>query len=99
MTERESYRISETKKAVFERDGYICGNCGQSIYKNGTPQCAHRIASSEANKKKYGESVIHHIGNLVATCSLKCNSKCNLGFRTAEAEELADKIRDELLKE
>jgi len=99
MTERDSYRISETKKAVFERDGYRCGHCGLSIYRNGTPQCAHRIAATESNKKKYGESVVHHISNLVATCSLFCNGKINIGFKTAEAEKLADKIRDELLKE
>jgi hypothetical protein len=36
---------------------------------------------------------------MLPVCGLYCNSKCNIGFRTAEAEELADKIRDELLKE
>jgi 5-methylcytosine-specific restriction endonuclease McrA len=92
MTERDSFRISETKKAVFERDGYQCRNCGLSIYRHGTPQCAHRLASSESNKKKYGESVIHHIENLASTCSLFCNGKMNIGFKTVEAEALAEHI-------
>jgi len=99
MTERKSYQIAETKVKIFERDNYRCGHCGLSIFRNGTPQCAHRIAKTESNIKKYGASVIHHELNMVATCSLYCNGHMNIGYRTAEAEELADKIRDAMLGE
>ena len=99
MTERNGFQIAETKVKIFERDNYRCGHCGLSIFRNGTPQCAHRIAKTESNIKKYGASVIHHELNMVATCSLYCNGHMNIGYRTAEAEELADKIRDAMLEE
>lgn len=99
MTERDNFEIAEMKVKIFERDNYRCGHCGLSIFRNGTPQCAHRIAKTESNIKKYGASVIHHELNMVATCSLYCNGHMNIGYRTAEAEELADKIRDAMLGE
>lgn len=99
MDERSKFEIAENKVKLFERDNYRCGHCGLSIFRKGTPQLAHRIANTEANIKKYGKSVVHHELNMVSTCSLYCNGHMNIGFRTAEAEELADKIRDELLKE
>ena len=99
MTERNGFQIAETKVKIFERDNYRCGHCGLSIFRDGTPQCAHRIAQTESNIKKYGASVIHHELNLVSTCSLYCNGHMNIGYRTAEAEELADKIRDAMLGE
>ncbi len=99
MTERNGFQIAEMKVKIFERDNYRCGHCGLSIFRNGTPQCAHRIAKTESNIKKYGKSVIHHELNLVSTCSLYCNGHMNIGYRTAEAEELADKIRDAMLGE
>ena len=43
MTEREKFRIAETKEFVFARDSYQCGTCGRSIYHYGTPQMALEI--------------------------------------------------------
>lgn len=89
----------EERLAIFERDGWRCKCCGRSVYSQGVPQLAHLLANTESNRKKYGDCVIDHPDNRVATCSLYCNSKMNIGFKTAEAEELADSIRDKLLKE
>lgn len=98
MTERKSFNINEMREEIFHRDNYTC-ICGKSIYQYGTPQLAHLIARTKANIKKYGACVIHHKKNLRSVCSLKHNDKCNIGNQPARANELADEIRDELLKE
>lgn len=69
MTERESFRISEQKAVLLERDHWTCRVCGQAAN-----QLAHRIPQSKMNIKKYGKHVIHHSLNLVSVCSLRCNS-------------------------
>ena len=92
--ERDEERI-----AIFERDGWRCRVCGRPIDWYGSPPIAHRISEGKSNRKKFGNSVIDHADNKMSTCSLRCNDACNIGFRTAEAEELADSIRDKLLKE
>jgi hypothetical protein len=84
---------------IYKRDGWRCGHCGLSVYRHGTLQLAHRIAKTQANIKKYGKTVIDHPLNRVGTCCLYCNGRMNIGFNTAEAEELADKIRNAMLKE
>ena len=99
MTEREKFRIAETKEFVFARDSYQCGTCGRSIYHYGTPQMAHRIAATEANIKKYGKEVIHHPGNLVSACCLRCNDAQNIGNRPEEADALAETIRAAIRQE
>jgi hypothetical protein len=99
MTPRKKLEALEQRERIFETYHYLCSVCGYPVKQYGTAQLAHRLSKSQMNIKKYGESVIQHYLNLAPVCSLKCNDAVNIGYRTAEAEELADKIRDELLKE
>lgn len=99
MNERENMEANEQREQIFRDNYYLCEVCGKPINQYGQAQLAHRISQGSMNVRKYGKSVIHHRLNLAAVCCLKCNDAVNIGYRTAEAEELADKIRDELLKE
>ena len=98
MTEREKHNISVMKSKLFMRDGYKCQNCGRSIYTYSFPQIAHCIAATVSNIKKYGKDVINHPYNLKSVCSLKCNDAMNIGFSTKQADELAEKIKQEIGK-
>lgn len=99
MTEREKFQIAEMKEFVFARDGYQCATCGRSIYHYGTPQMAHRIASTLANIKRHGKAVIHHAENLRAVCCLRCNDAQNIGNQPEIADVLAESIRSLILQE
>jgi len=60
---------------------------------------AHRLRQSKANLKKWGEEIIHHPINLVATCSLKCNAKASTSNWREVFEEMAgDQKLLEILK-
>lgn len=96
MTEREKFRIAETKEFVFDRDEYQCRTCGHSIYRFGCPQMAHRIAATDANIRKYGKAVIHHPPNLASACCLRCNDAQNIGNKPVEADALAAEIRRQI---
>ena len=98
MTERQSFDMQEQRQEIFKRDGYTCQNCGESIYRFGTQQIAHRIGQGKANVKRYGKEVIHHPLNMASVCSLRCNDAMNIGFSTKQADELAEKIKLELGK-
>ena len=80
---------------IFKRDGWLCQQCGQSVTLQGG-QLAHKIANTKCNKKKYGKDIINHSLNLVLTCSLECNAKCNIGNRPERCKELVIKIRDNI---
>jgi hypothetical protein len=99
MTPRQKMDAQEQRMEIFKRDGFKCGHCGLSVYRHGTPQIAHRIGQGKMNVEKFGESVIHHPLNMVGTCSLYCNGRMNIGMRPAEANDLAETIRDKMLGE
>lgn len=69
----------EQRQQALARSGGLCPVCGGSINQYGTPQYAHKIANTEVNRKKYGTFFVDHFLNGVYTCSLKCNSYCNIG--------------------
>lgn len=94
-------RLERTDEVIqiCERDHWRCQNCSKPARWKGTPQLAHLIANTVANRKKYGSSVIDHPLNRKLTCCLYCNGRMNIGNNPGKAEELADKIRDEMLKE
>lgn len=98
MTERQRFDMQEQRQEIFRRDEYTCQYCGESIYRFGNPQLAHRISQSVMNVKRYGREVINHPLNMASVCSLRCNDAQNIGFSTKQADELAEKIKLELSK-
>ena len=94
MTERQSFDMQDQRQEIFMRDGYTCQTCGESIYRFGSQQLAHRISQSVMNVKRYGKEVIHHPLNMASVCSLRCNDAMNIGFSTKQADELAEKIKE-----
>ena len=93
---RKSLDISEMKLRVFQRDDYICQNCGKYLL-SGVPQMAHLIAKSKANLKKYGAEIIHHPFNLASVCCVEpCNSAMNIGNNPEAVRELVERIKEDL---
>ncbi|WP_449190085.1 hypothetical protein [Treponema lecithinolyticum] len=66
----------------------VCAVCGKSL-NTANAQGAHRIANTQANRKKWGSLIIDHPLNVAMVCSLKCNDACNIGYRPYEALRLA----------
>ncbi len=98
-TYKKRSRMLDKLLAIYERDKWVC-ICGNSVHQFGTPQIAHRLAQTKANLKKWGEEIIHHPINLVATCSLKCNAKASTSNWREVFEEMAgDQKLLEILKE
>ncbi len=99
--------IEQKRLDVFNRDGWFCRVCNRPL-QMGVPQVAHCIAQTESNEKEIKAKVfqwfqvfltnkqigmiIHHEFNLKSTCSENCNSKCNMGFKRKQANELIMKI-------
>lgn len=97
MTERERLAVTEIKIRKCQEQHYKCGVCGKPI----TPpscQLAHKIPKTKFLLNKYGKQLIHHDLNLVACCSLNCNSLvlCDPKTRPVEAKALIDKIKESL---
>ena len=90
---------SEERIKIYERDNGLCQHCYKEVPFTSF-DLAHQIADAKWARKKYGDRVIDHPLNRVVTCKKAC---CNDGvlitFNKVKAGELADKIRDELLKE
>ena len=97
MTERERLEVAETKIRKCQEQHFKCGVCGELITPY-TLQLAHRIPKTKYNLKTYGKEIIHNDLNLVAVCSLKCNSSVLLDPKThpIEAKELIEEIRRNL---
>lgn len=66
----------------------VCAVCGKPL-NTANAQAAHRIANTQANRRKWGAFVIDHPLNVAMVCSLKCNDACNIGYRPYEALRLA----------
>jgi len=77
--------------------GMPCPVCGNPM---DAPQMAHRIPKHKKYLRRYGPAVIHNRLNMVAVCSLACNSAVLIDPAThpIEAGELAKTIRDDLIK-
>lgn len=68
--------------------GGRCTVCGK-LLDYSTAQGAHRIANTQANRRKWGAFIIDHPLNVAMVCSLKCNDACNIGYRPYECLRLA----------
>lgn len=96
---RKSLEIFDTRLKLYERSQGRCEICGISM-SFGQMQMAHRLRQSKANLKKWGEEIIHHPINLVATCSLKCNARASTSnWREVFKEMESDQNLLEILKE
>ena len=91
------YLKQERRIKMFMAADWTCKVCGKPL-QEGTPQLAHRIRQSKQNLKKYGEEIMHHNFNLVATCSLKCNGRVDITFNTLEHNKLIDRIKKDIEK-
>ncbi len=91
MTSKE---IDKRESKIIEQKNkcFICGKPMQS------PQFAHFIANTKANRNKYGSFVIDSIFNGAMVCSLDCNDSCNIGFNLIKSLELAKNIYENELK-
>lgn len=83
---------------IYERDGGMCRYCHKPVSFQEF-ECAHIIADAKWARKKYGSCVIDHPMNKACTHPGRCNDGMLITFKTAQANQLADKIRDELMKE
>jgi hypothetical protein len=84
----------EQREDALSRNYGHCAVCGESIHKYGTPQYAHRIADTKANRRKWGDWIIDHTLNGEYVCSLKCNDALNCGNNPAKCYELVQRILD-----
>ena len=98
MTERERNDKHDQRLEIYNRDGGICQYCGEPVDINFF-ETAHLIADCVWARKRYGDCVIDHPLNRVVTHSGNCNALVQCTNNPVKREELANKIRDELLKE
>ena len=81
----------EQRMMALAKSGGVCEICGRTLTPS-TWQGAHRIANTEANRKKWGSWIIDAPENIAIVCSLKCNHICNVGYTPAECLEIAEKV-------
>ena len=94
----KNYKIQETRRRVFARDGWRCAVCGRRLsHEKAAPQLAHKIPNRKMYLKKYGKEIIHHDLNLVAVCNLKCNAAVDIGYNEFAAEKIAAEIRENMI--
>jgi len=92
MTGLDKLEANERREAIFSAAGYRCEVCRMSVRRYGTAQLAHRIPSTVANLRKYGEVIIHHALNLAPTCSLRCNAAVLIGGDPVSCKALVVRI-------
>lgn len=92
-----SLNVYDMKILKCEKQHYKCGVCGELINPY-TCQLAHRIPKTKFYLKLYGKKIIHHEFNMIAVCSLKCNSAvlCDPKTRPVEAQALIEEIKKDL---
>lgn len=71
---------------ALSRCGGVCEVCGKPLGVHA--QGAHKIANTEANRKKWGSWIIDSPLNIAMVCSLKCNDACNIGNDTGACLDL-----------
>jgi len=84
----------DERKAIYVKYGYVCQNCGSSVFRKGTPQLAHLIAEGKEYRSIYGDEIIDHPLNRKPTCSLYCNDRMNIGGNPGKCKELVKEITE-----
>lgn len=87
MTESQK----EQRMRALAVSGGVCEVCGKTLTPS-TWQGAHRIANTEANRKKWGSWIIDAPENIAIVCSLKCNQACNIGYNPGRCLEIVEKV-------
>ena len=93
MTEAEKWQ----RQRALASCGGVCEVCSKTLTTS-TWQGAHRIANTQANRKKWGDFIIDHPLNIAIVCSLKCNQVCNIGYDEGACLRLAQKIIQQELR-
>jgi len=100
---RKQFDIQQKRSEIFERDGYMCRACGESIHRFGSMCCAHGIHKSATNLKKFGDEIVNSKYNLYSCCGgwhrgVSCNDSLNVGVANEEKEARRIKrlIEDEI---
>lgn len=88
MTEQQE----EQRRYALAISGGKCEICGKPLGPHA--QGAHRIANTKANRTKWGSFIIDHPLNIAMTCSLGCNSSCNIGQDPRKCLDLVKHITD-----
>lgn len=86
MTETQK----QQRKEALTRSFGQCAVCGDLL--GNTPQFAHKIANTKANREKYGAFIIDHTLNGEYVCSLRCNDALNIGNNDGECLKLIESI-------
>lgn len=86
----------EERLFLFNRDAGKCQTCGARLSFSAF-QIAHKIANTEANKKRWGKAVVNHTDNKACTCpNAYCNSRQNIGGKPIACFDLYSKIIKEI---
>lgn len=94
MTGKDKLEAEDKKKHIYYSRNGKCEVCNEVIPFS-QAQLAHRIPKSKMYIEKYGKEVIHHYANLALTCSLKCNSKVNIGSNPGKILDVLSEIIEE----
>lgn len=85
------------RERIFEREDWSCVRCERFVLTKGLhPQIAHRIPNTKSMRRRYGDEVIDHELNVALVCCLDCNNAIQLTNKPREAEELAERIKEDL---
>lgn len=96
MNELEAHEMELKKRQIiFEQSG-ICGYCGKRINPGENYTIAHRLAKHKWRLEKYGDEVMNHRLNLVATHPGNCNDGVMVNIQKTEGKELLIAIFEDL---
>ncbi len=89
--ERKVDRENQQRLWLLERDHGIC-ICGRKVDWFGSPQVAHFIPNTKANRSRYGNAVVDSTMNKKFVCCLLCNNAIQLTNQPVQRDGLAEAI-------
>ena len=104
---RRNLEARELHFYIYARESGICESCGEPV-EFSKSQKAHKIKQGKGTREyiynyvlqKYGKElkkreisdIIHHPLNQALTCSLKCNDKQNIFYKSVQRDALLEEI-------